>query len=218
MRLPGGERNRRAVFLNIPYDGAFARLYLAYIVGLSGLGLRPRVTLGLPGGKQRLGRILGLLDSCAYSVHDLSRVQLDRSRPRTPRFNMPFELGMAVARASGRHEGWFVFEARPRRLQKSLSDLNGVDAHIHGGTVEGVLRELCNAFVASGRPGVPAMLSAYRRLRRQVPALAREAGAQGLFGARIFDDLCFAAGKLLRDELAERPADGPAPVRGARRG
>jgi hypothetical protein len=60
---------------------------------------------------------------------------------------MPFELGLAVAHAQTRrrrHE-WFVFEARPHRLSKSLSDLDGTDPHIHGGTAHGVLRSLANA-------------------------------------------------------------------------
>jgi hypothetical protein len=35
--------------------------------------------------------------SCSYSVHDLSRVQIDRNPPATPRFNMPFELGLGEA-------------------------------------------------------------------------------------------------------------------------
>ena len=85
-----------AVFVNIPYDEGFRRLYLAYIIGLTQLGLEPRATLGIPGGERRLDRILALIQSCRYSIHDLSRVQLDRNPPRTPRFNMPFELGLAV--------------------------------------------------------------------------------------------------------------------------
>src|SRR5580658_6015102 len=85
--------DRNAVFLNIPYDSGFRNLYLAYIVGLYQLGLKPRVTLGIPGGDRRLDRILDLIGSCSYSIHDLSRVQLDRTAPATPRFNMPFELG-----------------------------------------------------------------------------------------------------------------------------
>ncbi|MGH9543212.1 MAG: hypothetical protein ACRD2H_15190 [Terriglobales bacterium] len=139
-----------------------------------------------------------MLDSCAYSIHDLSRVQLDPRAPRTPRFNMPFELGMAVARVSARRNRWFLFEAKDHRLQKSLSDLSGVDVHVHGGTIEGVMRELCNAFIASGRPSVPAMLAAYRRLRRQLPALTAQAAAPNVYGARIFADLCYAAGTLVR--------------------
>ena len=55
------------------------------------------MTLGIPGGERHLDRILWPIQSCRYSIHDLSRVQLDRAAPRTPRFNMPFELGLSVA-------------------------------------------------------------------------------------------------------------------------
>jgi hypothetical protein len=95
--MPNARVEKDAVFLNIPYDAQFERLYLAYIVGLTVLGFVPRATLGIPSGARRLERILSLIHSCRYSVHDLSRVQLDRHAPRTPRFNMPFELGLAVA-------------------------------------------------------------------------------------------------------------------------
>jgi hypothetical protein len=151
-----------AVFLNIPYDNRYRRLYLAYIVGLSYLGLEPRVTLGIPGGERRLDRILALIQSCQFSIHDLSCVQLDHHSPRTPRFNMPFELGLAVAWANlnPKSHSWFVCESKNRRLQKSLSDLNGTDPNIHAGTVEGVMRELCNAFIRPRAlmPSVPEML------------------------------------------------------------
>ncbi len=63
---------------------------------------------------------------------------------------MPFELGLSVAwEKMGRREHlWYVFEAKNRRLEKSLSDLNGTDTYIHDGRVAGVFRELCNAFVS----------------------------------------------------------------------
>ena len=70
---------------------------------------------------------------CRYSVHDLSRVQLSGPVPRTPRFNMPFELGVAVtwtALNPKLHE-WFLFEEQPHRLQRSLSDVSGTDPYIH---------------------------------------------------------------------------------------
>jgi hypothetical protein len=63
----------------------------------------------------------------------------------TPRFNMPFELGLAVSWSNTPRQTnhtWFVFEARRHRIQKSLSDLNGTDVYIHDGTADGVLREL----------------------------------------------------------------------------
>jgi hypothetical protein len=118
------------VFLNIPYDTKFDRLFRAYICGISAFGLVPRATLEIPGGARRLDRILELIRSCAYAVHDLSRVELDALKPRTPRFNMPFELGLSVAHEKsakkGKHE-WFVCESMNFRLAKSLSDLNGTD-------------------------------------------------------------------------------------------
>lgn len=191
-----------AVFLNIPYDNRYRRLYLAYIVGLSYLGLEPRVTLGIPGGERRLDRILALIQGCQYSIHDLSCVQLDHHSPRTPRFNMPFELGLAVtwANLNPKRHSWFVCESQNRRLQKSLSDLNGTDPNIHAGTVEGVMRELCNAFIRPRAlmPSVPEMLSGYRVLSRSADAIRRKAGAATLFEARVFKDLYFAAAALSR--------------------
>jgi hypothetical protein len=187
------------VFLNIPYDAKFERLYLAYIVGLIELGLKPRATLAIPGGTARLERIIELIQSCAYSVHDLSRVQMDRTPPPTPRFNMPFELGLAVswARLNPRRHDWFVFESENRRAQKSISDLNGTDLNIHDGTIEGVMRELCNAFVRTSKhPTVPEMLMTYRELRRLVPEIVRRVGAGSVFEARTFEDLCVVAAAL----------------------
>ena len=89
---------------------------------------------------------------------------------------------------------WFVFESRHRRLQKSLSDLDGSDPNIHGGTVEGVMRELCNAFVRRGAaPSVPEMMRTYRRLEVQLPGVLLNAGTASVFEARVFEDLCFVA-------------------------
>ncbi len=186
-----------AVFLNLPYDQQFRSLYLAYIAGLVHLGFVPRVTLGLPGGARRLDKIFDEIKACRYSIHDLSRVTLDRNPPHaTPRFNMPFELGLAVAWKKvhpDQHE-WLVFESRNYRLQKSLSDLNGTDPLIHGGTVSGVLRELSNVFRRSAnQPTVPEMTSTFNALSRRLPTILKQAGAASVFEARAFQDLCYEA-------------------------
>jgi hypothetical protein len=192
--MPRTEQQR--VFLNIPYDEHFEPLYLAYITAFSAMGFLPRATLGI-GGNRRLDRIASLIESCPYSIHDLSRVQLDANAPRTPRFNMPFELGLAVAwaRANPRHK-WFVFESVKRRLAKSMSDLDGTDPYIHDGTVRGVMREVCNAFVRPNQPTVPQMMKMNRDLRRNVPKILQNAGTRSLFTARVFSELCLAAAGL----------------------
>jgi hypothetical protein len=191
-----------SVFLNIPYDTRFSRLYLAYIAGLIELGLTPKATLGISGGTARLDRIFDLIQTCRYSVHDLSRVQLDLTPPRTPRFNMPFELGLAIgwAKINWQRHTWFVYETQNRRAQKSISDLDGTDCNIHRGTPEGVMRELCNSFVRQrNRPTVGQMMRTYESLKRSVPELKRHSGAQTIFEARIFRDLLVLAAQF-RDE------------------
>jgi len=52
--------NPNAVFLNIPYDEDFRPLYLAYIVGLCMMDMKPWIASGVPGGRRRLSRILEL--------------------------------------------------------------------------------------------------------------------------------------------------------------
>lgn len=185
------------VFLNIPYDKKFERLFLAYICGTTALGLTPRATLEIRKSSDRLDKILNLIKSCRHSIHDLSRVQLDRSSPRTPRFNMPFELGLAAAwsRISKDHaHQWFVCESVNHRLQKSLSDLNGIDPKIHGGRVGDVLVELRNMFTKPGRqPSVQQMWAIYRDVRGDLPTILTQAGAKSLYNLSVFRELCLAA-------------------------
>jgi hypothetical protein len=195
--------SRASVFLNIPYDAAFENLLLAYIAAISAFGFTPRATLEIPSNQPRLDRILSLIEESEYSVHDLSRVQLDRSRPRTPRFNMPFELGLTIAlqRTAILDHKWAVCESQRRRINKSLSDLDGVDPYIHGGTIQGIFRELCNVFVRSRRqPTVLQMNQIYRVLRAKFKSILRGAGARDPFNARVFKDLCIAA-SVAADEL-----------------
>ncbi len=192
-----------SVFLNVPYDAAFENLLLAYIAAVSAYGFSPRATLEIPFGQRRLDRILTLIRQSQYSIHDLSRVQLDRKSPRTPRFNMPFELGLTVALEKTAHpdHSWVVCESVRRRINKSLSDLDGTDPYIHGGTIAGVFREMGNAFVGSSRqPTVTEMSQIYRVLRAQFPSVLKRAGARDAFNARVFRELCVLA-STAADEL-----------------
>src|SRR5579862_5388320 len=122
-KQPRRNASPESVFLNIPYDDRFENLLLAYIAGLSAFGFQPRATLEIPFSKRPLERIRSLIAGSQYSIHDLSRVQLDRKRPRTPRFNMPFELGLTVAleRTAIRGHAWVVCESQRFRLKKSLT-------------------------------------------------------------------------------------------------
>jgi hypothetical protein len=198
-REPKPSVERDAVFLNIPYDDGFENLLLAYIAGITAFGFVPRATLEIPYSQRRLERIIALIASSQYSIHDLSRVQLDPTAPRTPRFNMPFELGLTVGMANPQH-AWIVCETRRHRVKKSLSDIDGTDVYIHDGTVRGVFRELCNAFVRNRRqPSVVQMMQIYRLLRLNFARTLRAAGARDPFNARVFLDLCVLASAAADD-------------------
>ncbi len=208
IRLVEGERHKtvptrapdvseKSVFLNIPYDERFRSLYLAYIAGLAHIDLRPRATIEIPGGRNRLDKILDLIRGCRYSIHDLSRVQLKRTPAATPRFNMPFELGLAVASAiidARSHDG--SSSSPCRAASKSLRDLSGIDPNIYDGTIEGVMRELCNAFSREApgeRASVSEMLKTYHVLSSLSGEVQRKTRARGLFEAGVFKQLCFIA-------------------------
>ncbi len=194
--------SRDSAFLNIPYDDQYKNLYFAFIAGLCAFGLQPRATLEIATGERRLDRIFGLMTGCHYSFHDLSRVQLDRAAPRTPRFNMPFELGLLLGWQKTMKPGhtWVVFESVKRRLPKSLSDLDGTDPLIHDGTVRGVFRELSNALVKSrNNPELHHMNRIYRDIKTASPLILTAVGARSLFGARVFKELV-----VLATQYAER--------------
>ncbi len=194
-----------AVFLNIPYDKDFEPLYLAYIVGLVHLGLEPRATLQITDGTRRLDKIFELIKSCRYSIHDLSRVQLNKNKPRVPRFNMPFELGMAVAwesTAPSNSHTWFAFEEVPYRLQMSLSDLNGTDPHIHEGTAAGVFRGLRNALIrVDAQPTARQMMRTYDAISSRLPAIMKKTGAESSFEARAFQAIIYTTRAMMNQGM-----------------
>lgn len=181
-----------SVFLKIPYDDAFESLYLAYIVGLTQLGLRINAALAVP-NQGRLNTIIQLIEQSDFSIHDLSRIEVSRG---VPRFNMPVELGLALYRSHitrGRHHV-FIFESKRYRAQRSTSDVNGIDPEIHNGTAKGLMIGLRNIFRQPGDvTTVPEMLASYRAVKRKLPELRRNSGGKSLFGAAVFQDLSVAA-------------------------
>ncbi len=185
-------RRIESVFLNIPYDETFEKLYLAYVVGLTQLGLRINFALAVP-NQGRLNTIISLIEQSEFSIHDLSRIESPRG---IPRFNMPVELGLALYRsriARGKHRV-FIFESRRYRAQRSTSDVNGIDPQIHGGTAKGLMAGLRNVFRQPGDvTTVPEMLASYRAVRRKLPELRRNSGGKSLFEASVFQDLTVAA-------------------------
>jgi hypothetical protein len=113
---------------------------------------------------------------------------------------MPLELGITItwAKLHPKRHTWFLWESTPRRLQKSMSDLDGTDPYIHSGTVEGILSELRNAFVRDGAPSVLKMMAAYRLVEGNIERILTGAGARNLYAASVFRELCLVALDVVR--------------------
>jgi hypothetical protein len=189
-------QRQRSVFINVPFDKRYERLYVALIAGLSGVGLIPRSSLEIPPAQDLLRRIFALLRSCASSVHDLSRVQLSRSHPRVPRFNMPFEAGLATAlMLMTRGHRRYILEAVPHRMWKSLSDLSGTDPTIHGETVGGMMRAIADLYRRrTGQPTLNDLRKIYRYLYRAAKEIKKQTG--DLYNPTAFRELVAAANKF----------------------
>ncbi len=196
--MPLPQIDLQGVFLNIPYDDEFRSLYVAYIVGLTNLGLVPHIASEIPGGARRLDRVLALIKSCRYSIHDLSRVELSASPQGTPRFNMPLDLGMTIAWADlyPKRHTFFVFESEPYRIQRSTSDLNGTDAGIHQGTPGGVLSELRSAFWRADAPTVPKMLEVHLFVESSLDAILTRNAAESAYAPSVFLEIRWLATKV----------------------
>ncbi len=127
--------DEHSVFINIPYDKGYERIFVSIVAALISIGRTPHCTLEIPeGGQGRLKRIHNLLENCRVSIHDLSCVGLP------VRFNMPFEMGLACALS--RHKGphtFILLERKKHRLDLTLSDIKGIDPYIHNGSMLSVV-------------------------------------------------------------------------------
>ncbi len=178
------------VFLNIPYDLQFQDLYIAYIVGLTQLGMDVTATLAHP-NQDRLAKIIELIEKCKLSIHDLSRIESSKG---IPRFNMPLELGIALYRSTKAEHNVFVFESKALRAQRSTSDINKLDPRIHSGNPKGVISALHSIFwQPNNPPTVPEMLRSFKAVKTKLPELLKNAGSKSPFEKAVFENLKIAA-------------------------
>jgi hypothetical protein len=110
-------------------------------------GYNPRCALDTDdSGVVRFSEIVKLIAACGYSIHDISRVQLDRSS-QLPRFNMPLELGADLGlRLEGpavQHDRkTLILDTESHRYDKTLSDISGMDIKAHGDSRETVIKHV----------------------------------------------------------------------------
>lgn len=162
----------RTVFINCPFDDEFAPLLQAMLFVVVLLGFQPRIaTERQDGGENRLAKIVELIRSAKYSIHDLSRCQARKARDLS-RLNMPFELGIdygcrVFSREPLRQKRFLILEEKRYRYQAALSDIAGCDINHHGGDFQKVVACVRNWFASEPAardapvPGPARILSAY---------------------------------------------------------
>jgi hypothetical protein len=123
-----------SVFVNCPFDAKYKPLLHATLFTIHDCGFTAKHALQDVGGREsRLDKITRLIDHSRLSIHDVSRVQLSRGS-RLPRFNMPFECGLAFGAmryGDGDGRDALVMTGARDQDKAALSDLAGIDPGYH---------------------------------------------------------------------------------------
>jgi hypothetical protein len=134
-----------SVFINCPFDETYINdLLKPMLYVLLKNGYNPRLSLELSdSGQVRIEKIINIIKSCKYSIHDISIVKSKKADEFT-RMNMPFELGIDYGlRKSGiepyEKKQFLILEANKYDYMKALSDINGFDIKAHNNDTEKIL-------------------------------------------------------------------------------
>jgi hypothetical protein len=134
----------KAVFINCPFDKDFEPTFEAILFATVCCGFIPRSALESGSvAESRMERIVQAIFSSKYSIHDLSRCRGEGSE-QLARFNMPLELGIAMARrymegGKGQKHDWLLLVPEGHVYMKFVSDLAGFDPVRYDGTPESVV-------------------------------------------------------------------------------
>jgi hypothetical protein len=202
--LPGRDENYETnVFINCPFDDEYTPIFEAIVFTIQACGFSARCARSrLNSGEVRLNKILEIIGDCRYSIHDLSRTELDRMTA-LPRFNMPLELGIDLGcRAYGagqERKSFMIFDRDRFRFQTYVSDIAGHDIANHqedpARAIARVRDWLRTESGRSGISGANAMQSQYVAFRNALPAMCEQFSLD-MF-ALPFADFLFVVGAWL---------------------
>ena len=192
------------VFVNCPFDDAFAPNFRAIVFSIYRCGFIPLSALSEDNAlDNRLDKIEKLVENSKYGIHDISRTELNAQG--LPRFNMPFELGIFFgAKRFGnkvqREKNALVFERTKFTYQNYLSDLNGVDIKAHNNDTAVIIKGICDWLkTSSKRDSIPGHLTIVQNFSDFEGQLPGTVAGLGLDAATIaFNDLCLIVEEFLR--------------------
>src|SRR6266702_413682 len=182
-------RAQRGVFVNVPYDAGYEQNFLALISALISIGWSPRCAAEERVlGRIKMKKIFKLMKGCEVSIHDNCRVT------RPPRFNIPFELGIAYALSKLQGHKFIMIEAKKYRSDVTLSDLKGVDCLAHGNKPRRVVSLVLSELGSTRRPpDIEKVMQIFDHLCQAAPQLKLRHPGWGLFYRPIVSALVAAA-------------------------
>jgi hypothetical protein len=181
----------RQVFLNVPFDRHYERLFRSLVFTVHDCGFFSKCALESSDASEvRVEKLFDLIRGCKYGIHDLSRTTLD-SRNRLPRFNMPLELGffLGAKRFGGGPHGAkvaLVLDTEPYRYQKFCSDISGQDIRAHGNKLSNAITAVRAWLREHGEKGaLPGDVQIERRYTQFNDELPTLINAQGMRSATL---------------------------------
>jgi len=129
------------VFVNCPFDDDFRQLLIGISFTIIYFGFKPQLSsLRANSAESRIDKILELIKSSKFGIHDLSRI-VSSDKEEHFRMNMPFELGIDYGCQKLKGGKWatkkiLILEKERYRFQKAISDLSGSDIKKHDDKVD----------------------------------------------------------------------------------
>lgn len=199
------------IFINVPFDADYVPLLDALIFCITAAGYRVRCALEEDdSGDIRLEKLVRLIKESALSIHDLSRTELNADE--LPRFNMPFELGLAVAakKFASKHKSdkIKIMVSKPYKLPAYLSDLGGNDPSAHNADAQTVIRIVRDFLqhTPSGDvlPGPTKLIGVYQAFQASLPDIAAgiEFQADEVNGLKSYRTYLWCVSEFLRSVRA----------------
>jgi len=147
----------KSVFINCPFDHEYSDLFDAIVFATLCCGFMPRSALESGTvSEPRLARITKAVFGSRYSIHDLSRCTGEGDE-NFARFNMPLELGMAMAKAfidTADEHDWLVLVPKGHSYLRFISDLAAYDPATHDGSVNSAVVAVM-AWLSTRKDAIP---------------------------------------------------------------
>ena len=176
---------KRDVFINCPFDDEYRPLFEALVFAVTAAGYNVRCALEDDDGANiRFEKLRKLIAVCPRTIHDLSRTGLGGND--LPRFNMPFELGLAMGLKyfgprSKRKNSALILIKKQYSLAGYLSDLAGNDPQAHEDDPKKLIRFVLRYLKRTPAnrllqgPGPASMIGLFEEFKSALPTMAEKA-------------------------------------------